>query len=260
MMRELEKLEYNLGGVANMERLPDAVVIIDLKTEEIALNEASRLDIPIIGLVDTNCDPSPVYYVIPGNDAAIRSCDLIIGTLGEAIEPGASAWRARTRSAVPRTSAATPGGAEKAQARGRGGEARGGGGRQGRGRRQAEQAKRAERGRGCRREGRWPSPPRRTGPTARAGPARSRGAIDGHAVTAADVKALRDRTGAGMMDCKQALEESGGDVEKAIEILRKKGAASAGKAERARYGGGPDRLLHSRDRQEGRARRGPVRD
>jgi small subunit ribosomal protein S2 len=94
MVRELEKLEYNLGGVADMERLPDAVVIIDLKTEEIALNEASRLDLPIVGLVDTNCDPGPVTYVIPGNDDAIRSCDLIIGTLGEAIETSASTWRA----------------------------------------------------------------------------------------------------------------------------------------------------------------------
>ena len=94
MMRELEKLEYNLGGVANMERLPDAVVIIDLKTEEIALNEASRLDLPIVGLVDTNCDPGPVSHVIPGNDDAIRSCELIIRTLGEAIETSAATWRA----------------------------------------------------------------------------------------------------------------------------------------------------------------------
>ncbi len=93
MERELDKLEFNLGGVANMERLPDAVIVIDLKTEVIALNEAERLEIPIIGLVDTNCDPGPVDYVIPGNDDAIRSCDLIIATLGEPIEQGASAWR-----------------------------------------------------------------------------------------------------------------------------------------------------------------------
>jgi small subunit ribosomal protein S2 len=93
MEAELRKLEYNLGGVADMQRLPDAVVIIDLKTEEIALREAERLEIPIIGLVDTNCDPSPVDYVIPGNDDAIRSCELIIGTLGEAIEGAAARWR-----------------------------------------------------------------------------------------------------------------------------------------------------------------------
>jgi small subunit ribosomal protein S2 len=94
MEAELRKLEYNLGGVADMPRLPDAVVIIDLKTEEIALREAERLEIPIIGLVDSNCDPTPVDYVIPGNDDAIRSCELAIGTLGEAIEGAAAQWRA----------------------------------------------------------------------------------------------------------------------------------------------------------------------
>jgi small subunit ribosomal protein S2 len=93
MEAELRKLEYNLGGVADMQRLPDAVIIIDLKTEEIALREAERLELPIIGLVDTNCDPSPVDYVIPGNDDAIRSCELVIGTLGEAIEGAAATWR-----------------------------------------------------------------------------------------------------------------------------------------------------------------------
>jgi small subunit ribosomal protein S2 len=94
MERELDKLEYNLGGVADMQRLPDAVIIIDLKTEEIGLREASRLEIPIIGLVDSNCDPGPVTYVIPGNDDAIRSCELVIGALGDAIEGAAARWRA----------------------------------------------------------------------------------------------------------------------------------------------------------------------
>src|SRR5919109_106934 len=93
MEAELRKLEYNLGGVADMQRLPDAVVIIDLKTEEIGLREADRLELPIVGLVDTNCDPSPVDYVIPGNDDAIRSCELIIGALGESIEGAAAKWR-----------------------------------------------------------------------------------------------------------------------------------------------------------------------
>jgi len=93
MEAELRKLEYNLGGVADMQRLPDAVVIIDLKTEEIALREADRLEIPIVGLVDSNCDPGPVSYVIPGNDEAIRSCELVIGTLGAAIEGAAAKWR-----------------------------------------------------------------------------------------------------------------------------------------------------------------------
>ncbi|HEX6781377.1 MAG TPA: 30S ribosomal protein S2 [Solirubrobacterales bacterium] len=93
MEAELAKLEFNLGGVRDMDRLPDAVFVADLKTEEIAVNEAARLRIPIIGLVDTNCDPTPVDYVIPGNDDAIRSCQLIIGTIGGAVEEGSSSWR-----------------------------------------------------------------------------------------------------------------------------------------------------------------------
>jgi small subunit ribosomal protein S2 len=93
MLAELEKLEFNLGGVRDMDRLPDAVFVTDLKTEEIAVREAARLRIPIIGLVDTNCDPKPIDYVIPGNDDAIRSCQLVIGTIGGAVEEGAGAWR-----------------------------------------------------------------------------------------------------------------------------------------------------------------------
>ncbi len=93
MQAELAKLEYNLGGVRDMDRLPDAVFVTDLKTEEIAVREAVRLRIPIIGLVDTNCDPTQIDYVIPGNDDAIRSCQLVIGTIGAAVEEGAGAWR-----------------------------------------------------------------------------------------------------------------------------------------------------------------------
>ncbi len=85
--KERDKLEYNLGGVRNMQRVPDAVFVVDLKTEAIAVREAERLRIPIIGLVDTNCDPDPVTYVIPGNDDAIRSCKLVIEAIsGEVAE------------------------------------------------------------------------------------------------------------------------------------------------------------------------------
>jgi small subunit ribosomal protein S2 len=76
-----------------MKRLPDAVVIIDLKTEEIALHEAERLRIPIIALVDSNVDPTPVAYPIPGNDDSLRSCELIIRTIGEAVHEAATGWR-----------------------------------------------------------------------------------------------------------------------------------------------------------------------
>jgi small subunit ribosomal protein S2 len=90
---ELQKLEYNLGGVRGMKRLPQAALIIDLKTEAIAVREAERLRIPIIALVDTNCDPDPVRYVVPGNDDAIRSCELVIRTVGEGISEAAATWR-----------------------------------------------------------------------------------------------------------------------------------------------------------------------
>jgi small subunit ribosomal protein S2 len=93
MEAELEKLTYNLGGVRDMKRLPQAVVIIDLKTEEIALREAERLRIPIIGLVDSNVDPVPVDYPVPGNDDAIRSCNLVIGTIGQAVTDAAGTYR-----------------------------------------------------------------------------------------------------------------------------------------------------------------------
>ena len=88
MAGELEKLEANLGGVADMRRQPDAVVIVDLKKEALAVREARRLGIPVVALVDTNCDPDEADYVIPGNDDAIRSCNLIVHALAEAVAGG----------------------------------------------------------------------------------------------------------------------------------------------------------------------------
>ncbi|MGK2956691.1 MAG: 30S ribosomal protein S2 [Solirubrobacterales bacterium] len=92
MMAERTKLEFALGGVKDMDRVPDAVFIMDLKAEEIALREATRLRLPIIALVDSNCDPGNIDFVVPGNDDAIRSCELVISTVGSAIEEGAGAW------------------------------------------------------------------------------------------------------------------------------------------------------------------------
>ena len=88
MQGELEKLEANLGGVADMRRQPDAVVIIDLRKEQLAVREARRLNIPVIALVDTNCDPDEADFVIPGNDDAIRSCSLVVRAIGDAIDEG----------------------------------------------------------------------------------------------------------------------------------------------------------------------------
>jgi small subunit ribosomal protein S2 len=92
MEAELHKLETNLSGVAEMQRLPEAVFVTDLKVEEIAVREAARLNIATIGLVDTNCDPEQVDYVIPGNDDAIRSNDVIIKTIGAAAADGRARW------------------------------------------------------------------------------------------------------------------------------------------------------------------------
>jgi small subunit ribosomal protein S2 len=88
MLAELERLESHLGGVADMKRQPDAVFIIDLRKEQIAVREARRLGLPVVALVDTNCDPDEADYVIPGNDDAIRSCSLIVHAIAQAIEEG----------------------------------------------------------------------------------------------------------------------------------------------------------------------------
>src|SRR4051812_6154674 len=90
---DLEKLQANLGGVKNMQRVPDAMFVIDLKTEAIAVREAQRLRIPIIGLVDTNCDPDGIDYVIPGNDDAIRACTLITHAIGDVVQQGRARFR-----------------------------------------------------------------------------------------------------------------------------------------------------------------------
>ncbi len=93
-MSERDKLETNLGGVADMQRPPDAMFVVDLKSEVIGVREATRLKIPIIGLVDTNCDPDPVDMVIPGNDDAIRSCKVIIEAIAGVASERATQFRA----------------------------------------------------------------------------------------------------------------------------------------------------------------------
>ena len=210
MAGELEKLEANLGGVADMRRQPDAVFIIDLRKEQLAVREARRLGLPVIALVDTNCDPDEADFVVPGNDDAIRACSLIARAIADAIEQGQQKVSARDFQKA----------ADKARRRGREGE-------DGR-----------ERGRAPprRRPTRSPrqSPPRR--PRRRAGRrgARRRGRAGGGGrlmaeISAQLVKELRDRTGAGMMDCKRALQETNGDMEAAIVLLRERGMAQAAK-------------------------------
>jgi small subunit ribosomal protein S2 len=96
---DLAKLRANLGGVKNMQRTPNALFVIDLKTEAIAVKEAQRLRIPIIGLVDTNCDPDGIDYIIPGNDDAMRSCALIATAIGDVVAQGHAVFRAEEEKA-----------------------------------------------------------------------------------------------------------------------------------------------------------------
>jgi small subunit ribosomal protein S2 len=88
LRHEKEKLDRNLSGLQEMERLPDAVFVIDTKREHIAVKEARKLGIPVVAIVDTNCDPDEVDYVIPGNDDAIRACSLITKVTADAIQEG----------------------------------------------------------------------------------------------------------------------------------------------------------------------------
>jgi small subunit ribosomal protein S2 len=91
---DLAKLRANLGGVKDMTRVPDAIFVIDLKSEAIAVKEARRLRIPVIGLVDTNCDPDGVDFVIPGNDDAIRACTLIANAIGDVVAEAHDVYKA----------------------------------------------------------------------------------------------------------------------------------------------------------------------
>lgn len=85
LLEEKEKLELNLGGIRTMQSLPGALFVVDLNKEDIAIKEARKLNIPIVGLVDTNCDPDLVDYVIPGNDDAIRAVKLISSIIADAV-------------------------------------------------------------------------------------------------------------------------------------------------------------------------------
>ncbi|HXF72314.1 MAG TPA: 30S ribosomal protein S2, partial [Actinomycetota bacterium] len=95
LRHEKEKLERNLGGIQDLERLPDAIFVIDTKKEHIAVTEARKLGIPVVAIVDTNCDPDEVDYVIPGNDDAIRSVELVTRLMADAVIEGRRIGRER---------------------------------------------------------------------------------------------------------------------------------------------------------------------
>ncbi len=94
-VRELEKLSRNLGGISGLDKLPDAIFVIDTKKEHIAVTEANKLGMPVVAVVDTNCDPDVIEYVIPGNDDAIRSGTLMCRVVADAVAEGR--WVAQHR-------------------------------------------------------------------------------------------------------------------------------------------------------------------
>ncbi|MDP1793431.1 MAG: 30S ribosomal protein S2, partial [Acidimicrobiales bacterium] len=88
LRRELVKLQRNLGGIRGLSRLPDAIFVIDTKKEHLAVTEANKLKLPVVAVVDTNCDPDLIQYVIPGNDDAIRAGNLLCRVIAEAVDEG----------------------------------------------------------------------------------------------------------------------------------------------------------------------------
>jgi len=109
VLRERDKLQRNLGGIRRLERLPDAVFVVDTKKEHIAVTEANRLGIPVVAVVDTNCDPDVIDYVIPGNDDAIRSANLMSRIIADAVDEGrVLAERAGVVTAAPAPSPPKP--------------------------------------------------------------------------------------------------------------------------------------------------------
>ena len=109
LRREYAKLERTLGGVSSMERAPAAVFAVDLNVEHIAVKEAARLKIPVIALVDSNCDPDNVEFVIPGNDDAIRAASLVANAIADACVKGREIARAGAKEAEADAAAAAEG-------------------------------------------------------------------------------------------------------------------------------------------------------
>ena len=197
--RERDKLEKTLGGIKDMSELPGALFVIDPKKEHIAVDEARKLEIPVVAITDTNCDPDLIDYVIPGNDDAIRAIKLFAGKIADAaivgtqglqgdarVTPRREERRGRSastsstsrRAAMVRASRSSTSAAAMFSPGGLGLAAR------------REEISRP-----------WPKSLQRM------------------------IKDLRERTGAGMADCKKALTEVDGDMDKAIDYLRAKGLA-----------------------------------
>src|SRR6185295_6526990 len=181
--KERLKLEKNLLGIKGMKSVPDAVFVIDTRKEAIAVQEARKLKIPVIGIVDTNCDPDEVDHVIPGNDDALRAIRLFAGRVADAILAGRGLREARGDvAALDKGATPEDDGKRRAPAR--------------------------------------PGPPRLPWSPPEADSARQAPGAPGPGfsfdeddmnISAEMVRKLREETGAGMMDCKSALVEASGD-------------------------------------------------
>ena len=108
LRKELSKLQLNLNGIRNMKRVPDAIFVIDTNREEIAIREAHRLNIPVVGTLDTNCDPDDVEYGIPANDDAIRSVQLLADFIADAVVAGTGAPVSAEERAAPAEAEVAP--------------------------------------------------------------------------------------------------------------------------------------------------------
>jgi len=93
LQRQLDKLERSLGGIKDMVELPDCLFVVDVRKEELAVKEAQKLGIPVVAVVDTNCNPTGIDYIVPGNDDAIRAVRLFCSKIADALLEGAEAWQ-----------------------------------------------------------------------------------------------------------------------------------------------------------------------
>ncbi len=108
LRKELSKLQLNLNGIRNMKRVPDAIFVVDTNREQLAIHEAKRLGIPVVGTLDTNCDPDDVEYGIPANDDAIRSVKLLADFIADAVVAGTGAPVSAEEMAAPAEAEAAP--------------------------------------------------------------------------------------------------------------------------------------------------------
>ena len=219
--REMQKLEDNIGGIKNMGGLPDALFVVDVDYEQIAVTEAKKIGLPIIGLVDTNSNPDNIDYVIPANDDAISSVSLLIKAVADAIEAGANEWKTLEEQVAPRIQVT-----DKVK-------------------KLVEEQEKEPAAPAVNTT--QPEPAIKTDATEKVDSEKkpditkdkmadktenkieTKEASPKSHISAALVKELREKTGLGMMECKKALAEVEGDLDSAIELLRKAGSMKAAK-------------------------------